>query len=57
MKDKVLYQLMKYHLPLVAVHKLGKIFLLFTSDGIYTYGDEKEIIKFQKSHKQLSKRS
>lgn len=49
MNNKILCQVMKHNLPLVAVHKLGKIFLLFTPNGIYIYGDPKEIAKFQKN--------
>jgi hypothetical protein len=52
---EVIKQIAKHHLSVVAVHKLGKIFLLFTSDSIYIYGEEKEVIKFHKLNTELAK--
>ena len=38
-------QLYKHNLQIVAVHPFKKIFLMFTTTGIYAYGDPKEIAK------------
>lgn len=43
----------EHNLGIVAVQKLGKIFLLFSPNSIYIYGEEKEIKKFKKSQKLL----
>ena len=48
---KILRQIQRYNLSLVAVHKIGKIFVLFCQEAIYLWGEEKELIKFQKEHK------
>jgi hypothetical protein len=53
---KVLQQIFIHNLPIIAVHKIEKIFLLFTADGIYAYGDEKEITKFQNYHLSQTKK-
>ncbi len=36
---------------MISVHLLGDIFLLFTEDGIYAYGEENKVIEFRDKNK------
>jgi hypothetical protein len=46
---KILKQMQRFSIgSLIAVHKHGSIYLLFTHDGIYAYGDEKEVERWER---------
>ena len=42
---KILKQIQKHNLRIVAVHPYRKIFMIFTEEGIYVYGEKKEVDK------------
>lgn len=48
---KVIKQIWRTPKNIISIQKIGKIFLLFTSNGIYVWGNEKEIDKFIKDEK------
>ncbi len=50
---KIMKQAFTHNFSLVAVQKFGKIFLLFTPDAIYAYGDEKDVDAYIKRQKGL----
>ncbi len=50
---KIMKQLEKHNFDIVAVQKLGKIYLLFAPNAIYAWGDKKEVDKFNKNKKEI----
>lgn len=48
---RILKEVNKHNLNVVAIQKLGKIILIFTPDSIYVYGKSKEVDKWMKRGK------
>lgn len=38
------------NIKIVSVQKLGKLFLLFSDNAIFVYGDEYDVAKFRKKY-------